>query len=118
MAGGGEPEDAPPPDDPDEPRPFPVTLWRPAWPLFELFVAADRVWRYPAMGGPPIGLDLVQLRQLADAFGIAWDRETLVLVQAMEMAACAIHEADWRRRHPPKGPDAPRSKGRRNKGGS
>ncbi|SMH62529.1 DUF1799 domain-containing protein [Azospirillum agricola] len=79
-----------------------VRVWAGVWPVFELFIAAERLWRYPALGGPPIGLDWAQLRVLADGYGVPWDRTTLVLIQAAEAEAGGIWLAEWKRKNPPK----------------
>ncbi|HYH17569.1 MAG TPA: DUF1799 domain-containing protein [Azospirillum sp.] len=70
------------------------------WPIFALFDAARRMWRKPPMGGVPLGLDLLQVRQLADAHGVPWDAETVTSLQAMEEAALAVWEAEYERRRP------------------
>ncbi|ALG75049.1 hypothetical protein VY88_26290 [Azospirillum thiophilum] len=90
-------------DSPADPAPDVVRVWSGVWPIFELFTMAERVWRYPALGGPPIGLDWGQVRALADGYGVPWDRETLTLLQAAEVEAAGIWTAEWRRKNPPKG---------------
>ena len=79
-----------------------VRVWSGVWPIFELFIAAERVWRYPPLGGPPIGLDWTQVRALADGYGVPWERETLILMQAAEVEAARIWTAEWKRKNPPK----------------
>ncbi len=64
-------------------------------------MACERSWRYPAMGGPPIGLDWSQVRPLSDGLGVAWDRTTIVMMQAMEQEAAKVWTADWNRKNPP-----------------
>lgn len=85
-----------------EPPPDVVRVWVGNWPFFELFIAAERLWRYPAMGGPPIGLDWTQLRALADGYGVAWNRDAMVMLQAAETEAATLWLADWKRKNPPK----------------
>ncbi|WP_179166348.1 DUF1799 domain-containing protein [Azospirillum agricola] len=70
--------------------------------MFELFLKCERVWRYPAMGGPPISLDWAQVSPLADGLGVPWDRDTIDLMQAMETEAARIWTAEWKRKNPPK----------------
>lgn len=89
--------------EPDPPEPDPageIRLWRPLWPVFELFALLGRSWRYPAFGGPPIGLDWTQARAMAEGLGVAWDRDTLTLLQAAEGVAADLWAARWERDHP------------------
>ncbi len=53
------------------------------------------------MGGPPIGLDWAQVRPLAEGLGVAWDADTIDLMQAMETEAATIWTAKWKRDNPP-----------------
>lgn len=92
-------------DAPTPPEPVPggsIRLWRPLWPVFDLFDRLARCWRYPALGGPPVGLDWTQARALADGFGVPWDRDTLTLLQAAEEEAAGIWTKKWERDHPAK----------------
>ena len=77
-------------------------VWTPLWDVFMLFCAAERLWRYPAMGGPAIGLDLVQVRCLAEGRGMPWNSETVGLIQAMEAEAARVWVEEWKRTHPDK----------------
>lgn len=77
-----------------------MRVWAPVWPLFELFAACATAWRHPPLGGPPLGLDWVQVQALAAAFAVPWNRETVVLMQAMEGAAGAVWLAEWKRKNP------------------
>lgn len=86
----------------EETGPEVVQVWPAVWPVFELFIASERSWRYPPMGGPPVGLDWTQVRALADGYGVAWERRTLDLLRAAEGEAAGIWLADWKRRNPPK----------------
>jgi hypothetical protein len=79
-----------------------IPLHRPLWPHLELFMACERSWRYPPMGGPPIGLDWSQVRPLAEGLGVAWNRETIDRLQAMEHEAATIWTAEWKRKNPTK----------------
>lgn len=72
--------------------------------MFDLFIRCERVWRYPALGGPPQGLDWAQVRSLADALEVPWTGETLDLMQAMEAAAAEVWTEEWKRKNPPKKP--------------
>lgn len=74
------------------------------WPLFDLFRRSERAWRYPPQGGPPLGLDLVQVRAIADALQVAWDTDTLDALQAMEATASKVFADDWKRKNPPPKP--------------
>lgn len=61
-------------------------------PLALLFLRATGVMRYPAMGGPPLGLDWVQVGELARQTGMEtplgeWAVDTL---EAMSQAACKV----------------------------
>lgn len=62
-------------------------------PLALLFLRAASSMRRPAMGGPPVGMDWVQVQALATMTGhpiTTWDVDTL---DDMAAAACAIlHE--------------------------
>lgn len=90
-------------DEPPEPDPGgEIRLWRPLWPVFELFTMLGRCWRYPALGGPPIGLDWMQARPLAEGLGLAWDHNTLTLLQAAEDEVAGIWTQKWERDHPAK----------------
>lgn len=79
-----------------------IPLHRPLWPHMELFMACERCWRYPPMGGPPIGLDWSQVRPLADGLGVVWNRETIDWLQAMEREAATLWTAEWKRKNPTK----------------
>lgn len=61
-------------------------------PIALLFLRATGVMRYPAMGGPPLGLDWVQVEVLARQTGMEmplgeWVVDTL---EAMANAACKV----------------------------
>lgn len=88
---------------PDEDEPEPFRIWAPVWAVFDLFLMAERSWRYPALGGPPIGLDWIQVESLARALAVAWTRETVVLMRVMEKEAATIGADEWKRNTPPKG---------------
>lgn len=98
LTGEDPPADAAPAEATEEPRRYVVLTA--LWPIFELFTAAERCWRIEPMSGVPLGLDLLQVRQLADAFGVAWDAEALRHLQAMEAAALKVWLAEIKRRQP------------------
>ncbi|MDG5497421.1 hypothetical protein [Niveispirillum sp. BGYR6] len=88
--------DAPPPSPSAPPAPerredYPVLEC--LVPLALLFLRAASSMRRPAMGGPPLGMDWVQVQALASMTGFpitAWDVDTL---DDMAAAACTIlHE--------------------------
>lgn len=76
-------------------------VWAPVWPVFAFF--ADwlvRCWRYPPLGGPPLGLDWVQAQALAAAAHLPWDGTTCENLRLMEEAALTVWTEKWERRHP------------------
>lgn len=78
-----------------------VVVLTPLWPRLDLFIRCQRMWRYPAPGYPPLGLDWVQVRVFAEALEVPWNAETVDLMQAMEDAASAVWTEKWKRKHPP-----------------
>lgn len=60
------------------------------------------MWRYPALGGPPQGLDWGQVRALAAGLKVSWNAETIDLMQGMETAAAEVWTEEWKRKNPPK----------------
>lgn len=99
---GGEAAPAAAPDE-EEDTPTLFRVWAPVWAVFDLFLMAERIWRYPPLGGPPLGLDWTQLESLARGLSVAWTRETIVMVRAMEDEAARIWTDEWKRKNPPKG---------------
>jgi len=80
------------PDNAEETAKEDYPVLEPYVPLALLFLRATGVMRYPAMGGPPLGLDWVQVGELARQTGMAtplgeWAVDTL---EAMSNAACKV----------------------------
>lgn len=79
----------------DDPAPDVMRVWRPNWPVLEVFFAAlnSCCWRMAPMGGVPLGLDWLQVKALADGHSLTWDRSTMADLQIAEATAREIWAA-------------------------